>query len=466
MMLLRLGRRLGIMGFILIGLFGLTGCQYTATPADLLQNPQVMPETERLADAMKNALPAKAKLSLQLHPQATSAVVMGDVDNDGIVDALVSFMNENGNQQVMVLRGREDGTWNYWFTFAEMSSYGIDRIVVEDLDDNGQSEVMIGWKVYGQPEFLLNVYQVRQYHSGKEPLLPIAELPYDTLEVGNVDGDGDTEVVTIVLDREGKQASLRIYRVKHWAFYKAMSIPLNGIVNRYYNLKVGKIAEDRYGIVTEASIGAHSSTTTMFAWSNGNLKQVYPSTRSNIPNEGDNVYSTESGDGNADGILDLHVLQEAPGQKPDTSYAETLWIQQYKQWDGFDGFQLVKERYVNHMQGFIVDVPLKWRGRYTVSRPEDEHAGIVFEYMNTKSAHSAPMFTIYAFPTADWRQAEQKWQDKGIHYDELLKAAGIQYAVLWGEPSAEWSKGEKEMFWHVQPDKSGLDKLFKLLPPR
>lgn len=463
---LRGGRRLRLIALTLVGVLGLTGCQYTATPADLLRNPQTMPDKGRLAAAIRNALPSKAKLSLQLQPQSPSPAVMADVDNDGLEDVVVTFTNENGTQQVMVLRGREDGSWNYWFMFAEMSSYGIDRIVIDDLDNNGQSEVMIGWKNYGQPEFLLNVYQIRQNHSGEKPLPPIAEIAYDTLDIGDLDGDGHSEIVSILLDREGKQASLRVHRIKDWAVYKAMSTPLNGIVNGYYNLKVGKISEDRHGLITDASIGAHSSETSMLAWSGGNLIRIYPTNNPAMPGEGFNIYSTEGGDGNNDGILDLQLLYEAPGQKPDTAYAEMLWIQQFKQWNGLDQFHLVRERYVNSLKGFSIDIPLKWKGRYTISRPEEEKADIVFEYMNLKTTHRAAMFTIYSIPVAEWSDAEQQWRDAGHRYDELYKAGGIQYAVVWGTPSPEWSVGEREMFRHIQPGKAGLKKLFRLLPPK
>ncbi|MBW7474853.1 VCBS repeat-containing protein [Paenibacillus oenotherae] len=462
---LRWGWRKRLTGLCLLSLMILTGCQYTATPADLLLNPRSTPENERLASAVKDALPPKAKLSLPLEAQSISAVNKQDVDGDGREEAVVTFMNENGTQQVMLLRASDDGSWKYWFTIAEMSSYGIDRIMVEDMDDNGQPEVLIGWGLYGQPEYQLNIYQIRKDYTGEEPLLPAAKLPYNTLEIGEVDGDGHSEIVLILLDREEMRASLQVYRAKENTVYRAASVPLSGAVNGYYNLAVGKIAADRYGLVTDASIGAHSSATTMFAWSEGNLMKVYPSARPSSPGEGYNIYSTEGGDGNKDGILDLHVMQEAPGQNPEISYAETLFIQQYLQWNGRDEFQQIQERYADYTQGYAIDIPLAWQGMYTISRPRaKEETGIVFEYYNVITKERAALFTIHPVPLAEWGDIEQQWQDGGVQYAELVTAAGIQYAAVWGEPPALWSREEKERYRQVKPDKTELKRLFEVLP--
>ena len=173
-----------------------TGCQYTATPADLLLSPQDTPENAKLASAVREALPVRAKLALPEQDTSDTAVHKADIDGDGRQEAIVTFADDNDTQQVMVLKDKETG-WGPWFTFAESSSYGIDVLRTVDLDHDGEPEVLIGWNQYGEPRHNLNVYHIDKDITGDKPPAPIAEITYDSLGIGDVDGDGKSEIVLI-----------------------------------------------------------------------------------------------------------------------------------------------------------------------------------------------------------------------------------------------------------------------------
>jgi len=464
-------RRIGLRVIAAICLLGITGCQYTATPADLLLGPRETPENAVLAAAVREALPARAKLSLPDQDEAMSAVRKMDVDGDGRKEAIVTFINDSENQQVLILKEGSDG-WQLWFIFGESSGYGIDWIDTADLDGDGQPELLIGWKQFMVPNGLLNVYRIQSDKDYKAPPKPIAELDYSSAVLGDIDGNGRSEIVLI---REEQQAeedqlygvmnrTLHVYRMEQGMVTNTEAVSLPSEVNGYYNLAVGKIAKDRYGMVADAGLGAHSSMTLMLAWENGGLVQVYPSRSSSEYDRSFNVYSTLSGDENNDGILDIQVMKEALDQ-PAAAMSELILIDQRKQWDGKENFHVVMEQYVDYAKRYSLRFPQTWYDQVTLRRPKEEEKGQLYvDIYEATSDKRLPLFVIHSTPLADWHALEQAWQDQGVKYSELVKGAGMVYAVEWKEPSEDWTEEERALFTGLQPDENELKRLFKLLP--
>jgi hypothetical protein len=448
-----------------ISLLILNGCQYTATPADLLLNPRSTPDNAKLASAVRDALPPRAKLSLPDQGASDAAVNKADIDGDGRPEAIVTFVNDNDTQQVMVLKQTSGGGWKPWFTFAESSTYGIDLVRTIDLDHDGQPEVLIGWDQYGEPQHTLNIYHIEKGYNGVKPPVAIAEISYDTIGIGDADGDGKSELAVINLNRDQMKASIQVKRIAGNTVSEAASAPLNGAVNGYYNLVAGRIAPQRYGIIADAGVGAHSSYTVMLAWAGGKLIKIYPLPAASGEVTENNSRQTFGGDGNGDGILDINVTREAPGQKEGLPYSDLLWIEQYKQWDGAGRFKVVSERYVDSADGYELRFPIEWRGRYTIREISDDGDNeIAVDYYHRLSGRRAELFAVLPTPIADWSGKEKQLQGESRHYVILSKAEGFVYAAVWAAAPSGWPEREVQEYRLMLPDESKLRKIFKLLP--
>ncbi|MFC5651418.1 FG-GAP repeat domain-containing protein [Paenibacillus solisilvae] len=458
MMRLHWARQLGIMSLCILGLLGMTGCQYTATPADLLLNPQSTPENAVLASAVRDALPSRAKLSLPVQEKSNSAVMKADINGDGELEALVTFINNNSAQQVMVLQSNKKGGWKYWFTFEESSNYGIDVLRIADLDHDGKPEVLIGWNQYGEPEHLLNIYHVPPAYKGDVPLKPLKELSYDTMSQGDVDGDGKSELVLIRLNSEKMTASIHVFRFLGGAVLAAASTSMDGSVNGYYNISIGKIAPKRFGIITDAIVGAHSSNTTMLLWDKGKLLKIYPSSQRGAQDEDSTMDALIAGDGNGDGILDIHVLREAPGQDEGVPYSDLVWIEQYKQWDGAGRFDVVGERYADYEQNFALRIPAGWQD-YTVRHPkEGSKSDIAVDYYDSKSGKRIEVMVIRIVPLNDWDAIEHQLQENASEFMLLERAAGMVYYAVWDKLD------DTQQVNPLPPSETTLKNMFMLLP--
>ena len=86
------------------------------------------------------------------------------------------------------------GGWRQRFTFAETSAYGVDVLRAADLDRDGQPELMIGWDQFGEPQHILTLYHISGDNADAKPPKPLAELPYDTMGIGDGNGDGNPEI--------------------------------------------------------------------------------------------------------------------------------------------------------------------------------------------------------------------------------------------------------------------------------
>jgi hypothetical protein len=227
----------------------------------------------------------------------------------------------------------------------------------------------------------------------------------------------------------------------------------------------GRIAPQRYGIIADAGVGAHSSYTVMLAWAGGKLIKIYPLPAASGEVTENNSRQTFGGDGNGDGILDINVTREAPGQKEGLPYSDLLWIEQYKQWDGAGRFKVVSERYVDSADGYELRFPVEWRGRYTIREISDDGDNeIAVDYYHRLSGRRAELFAVLPTPIADWSGKEKQLRDESRHYVILSKAEGFVYAAVWAAAPSGWPENEVQEYRLMLPDESKLRKIFKLLP--
>ncbi|SDW70669.1 hypothetical protein [Paenibacillus sp. CF384] len=454
-------KKTAVLAGVLLCFLIVSGCQYTATPADLLLNPRSTPENAELASAVRDHLPARAKLSLAMQERSNSAVVKMDADGDGKQEAFVIYSDESGTEHVMVLKRSADIGWQQWFTFDETSSYGIDVLRTVDLDRDGEPEVLIGWNQYGEPQHILTLYHVPAT-SGIVAPKPIAELPYDTLGVGDAEGDGHDELALIQLQRQKLTASIGIYHFAGDRVTKMASAALDGTVNEYLQVKLGKIAKDKYGVLADAAIGANSSMTTMYAWEAGKLVSIYPPKQSGDENVQINATMQLSDDGNGDGILDVIELREAPGQSEGVAYSDLLWIQQYKQWNGVDGFDVVGEQYVDTIRSYALSLPMEW-SHYTFRRLTDGNSDdVALDQFDEETNRREGILALRVIPIAEWNNKEQQLQEEGSRFVQLGSGSGLVYVAIWDAPFVKEDTEKPSGIF--PPDEATMRKLFKLLP--
>ena len=84
-----------------------------------------------------------------------------DINGDGTNEAFAFYSKTDGDVTTMTVQLIRDqkGEWVDGGTQTIVAS-GVDMVQFCDLDDNGTSEILVGWQVYGTSEMQLAVYSL------------------------------------------------------------------------------------------------------------------------------------------------------------------------------------------------------------------------------------------------------------------------------------------------------------------
>ncbi|AJY74336.1 FG-GAP repeat domain-containing protein [Paenibacillus beijingensis] len=467
----------------LISLLVSAGCSYTAAPADLLQAPAVDQTEAALSAAVGKLLPRGSKLQLPDRGDRTEAVRTVDLDGDGAPEALVSYTDYAGLSKLMILK-QEQGVWTTWGEMAGSRFNGLEWVKVTDLDGDKQPEILVGCynnngsvrrSAFGW-EYMLYLYTMDKNRlrdeSGAKVLQPLANFPYQAAAAGDVDGDDRQEIAAVQSDANGI-SQLVIYHFSGGRLKLASRLAIEGSVNAYTGIAIGKLTPDRYGLIADASVGANSGLSIIVEWDNG-LKRLYPA--EDEAARGNNPRSVVSGDINGDGILEWPRLVVAPGQT-DAAISDAFFLTQYVRWNeklgkgespaaGQDPFTVVSTEYNNDQYGISVQIPNRWQGLFAMTRPDGKAYGVAsFDYYNEKSGVAANMWTLYAVPQDEWDSVQKAWKDQSLQSVYIRAANGLVYAaIVTPGPPDSWTQQDKDQFGTMLPDEEQIASAVRLLP--
>lgn len=447
------GRRPALLLALLATLLTSAGCRFTAAPADLLQKPAIATDKEELATAIMKALPQFSVLMLPHRDEYKEAIRLKDLTGDGVDEAIVTYYNEFSTPEIMVLRKTEFG-WRQSVLVEQPLARDIAWLRIVDLDGDGGFELLTGWVgAFDNPNLLeLHSFQSKAVRNdnGMLTLPAIQSLPYNLADASDLDNDGKEEV--IVLDALGTSGEhevpsyyLSIYGWNGGSLEKRTILQMPQGVDQFEHMLSGRISDRHYGILLEGGTGAHSMLTYMYAWENGELKLIYPDEKRG--EDGLNGTPTRSGDMNGDGIIELNLVHAAPGFADD-SYANTMWINEWVQWNGRDSYKLIAEQYLDNTYGMQVNIPKEWRGHYSLKKPKPSTYGIVtFEYWNEKTQASAELVTVYVVPLKQWGAVESAWKDEHRPYRLIASESGNAYLVSFAQEAQEQlDEEDQELF--------------------
>ncbi|WP_019421133.1 hypothetical protein [Paenibacillus sp. OSY-SE] len=143
-------------GLIVTTLLWIGGCSMPATPIDLIKSP--LSEENLHSDILRTLLPDGARLLVSAHGEGSKGISFGDVDGDGIDEAVVVYEESSHNERIRkaALLKQQDEEWQIvWDTKGY--GYGLDYAGIADVNEDGLSDIILGWTL-GAGEKGLDVY--------------------------------------------------------------------------------------------------------------------------------------------------------------------------------------------------------------------------------------------------------------------------------------------------------------------
>lgn len=420
------------------------GCRYTAAPADLLKKPSIDNNRERLVEAIEKSLPRYSRLMLPHTDDYREAIRMVDLDGDGQDEAVVTYYNEYYTPEIAVLKHSDNG-WRQWVLIEQPLAWDIAWIKLQDMDNSGWKELLVGWVGSMESSNVLEVYSFQtkpvRNEKGRLRLQPLQSIPYHLAETGDLDGDGLPELAVVSATTRSGELETSSYYLSVYSWSKGNAKLLDSFqlpegVHSFERMVYGQAGQNVPGLVLEGGTGAHSMLTYMYAWEKDSLRLIYPSRIVGLDDGGFSERPTKSKDMNGDGIIELHRTREAPGNE-ELPYSDKPWINDWIQWNGKDGFEKVAEQYADLTYGVEMDIPESWKNNYTVMKPPKTSYGIATFFYYKDEAKRAEIATLYVVPIRQWHGVEGVWKEEGRTFNVLASSSGNMFVISFVQNAPE-----------------------------
>jgi hypothetical protein len=444
-------------GFLLCTMLT-TGCGLPDAPTDLLRAPAQDVNQETIAQAVMQFLPAGAHLTVPRRPEAASAIQLQDVDGDGQEEVITFYKTDKTDYEIGVLiLAQADGQWNKATAFTGVGSE-LDYVQFADVTGDRVAEMLLGFSGGEELNRELSVYSLKS----RQPV-ELLKQPYSGLDVGDLNGDAVPEIALLYHDRNELRSKAELYGARNGGVEKLAEREMDGAINGYDQVLIGKATPSKTGIFVDAGIGAHYAYTILLVWENGQLVDVLQTDkREDTPTF--KPYPLLSEDINQDGIIEIGIHNQPPGTDELPTVDNIPWVASYYQWDGKAGLTFQEEHYQSYEHGYDFRIPDKWTGTYTIEmKKEADTVNIQFFYMNAESGKSAELLTLKTMPRQEWSKLEASLKLQKAVYTVLNTANQAVTVAIQPTGTTELTGDDLQKYQQLLLTHDDIRKLFKRL---
>ena len=191
-----------MLGAILASAMVLSGCEsrlkFTFNPQELYALPELPAQYTELNSQLSAILENGAEYAAPTSGTNVQPVQMVDLDGDGSEESIAFFRNSNDEKPLKIyIFSAQEGSYAPT-AVIEGSGSAISSIAYRDLNGDGRTEVVVGWKVNTDLQ-ALSVYALRE--DGTEEILK--SVSYVKYAITDLDEDGCQELMILRADEEG-----------------------------------------------------------------------------------------------------------------------------------------------------------------------------------------------------------------------------------------------------------------------
>ena len=325
----------------ILSIAALTGCQ--ATIENLLTAPKLTQEQSEIYQALINSSGSSIKLKYPRGGEYRSAFVLQDIDSDGTQEALVFYESQSVQSGESALRLKVldnfNGSWEAVYDLACVGSE-VDSISFASLGDDSTTEILVCYSMLNQSEKTLSVLN---YSNGL-----ISELysgSYSCMEVIDLNGDGQQELVSVVPDKATQTAMAVMFTKREGTFRKLSEVQLSGIAAEYVSVSKGMLDGDVTALFLDYGRGAGQY-----------------SSQGNIISRFTNDYMTDirSIDIDGDGAMEIPSMTPLPGYETLMRSEQLCAVEWYTVEN--NRYSRKYYSYYSSKYNFVLLFPSRWQG--------------------------------------------------------------------------------------------------------
>lgn len=194
------------LGALIASTLLLSGCgsaqKFTFDPQDLYALPELPAQYTELNSRLSEILSAGAEYAAPTSGTNVQPVQMVDLNGDGREESIAFFRNSADEKPLKIyIFSAQEGSYEP-AAVIEGSGNAISSVIYSDLNGDGATEIVVGWKVNADLQ-ALSVYSLRS-GSAEELLKSVSYVKYATTDLNS---DGYQELMILRADEEGHGAA-------------------------------------------------------------------------------------------------------------------------------------------------------------------------------------------------------------------------------------------------------------------
>lgn len=423
-----------------------SACGKIATPDELLVQPALNLEHRSILEAVERFLPEGGNLitiskNEKVLQDSFSKI---DLDSDGSFEFIFFYKEKKGKLIQAMLLQEKNGNWHKLYDIP-LNAGEILRYQVADLNNNKTKEIIIG--SYASNTTELNIFS---FHD--QVLRKIVHMPYESLDIADIDGDLLFEVAVLFREDDFAQNRVRLFNIENQKSVLLDEVIFEEYKDAYY-IGIGRIYEEKKAIFVDSYTPIHTGYTDIFFLENKQLLSYEEKYGQKLK---DKYFLIRSSDIDEDGIIEVGY-PFAPPDDFETDYekmGEDYAVSYYKiKKDGTRHF--AKQIYFNESPGLLFEVPQNFIYHYTMERTENDNRLVCSYYTPSKKKH--PLFEIFLMEKELFQEGQNKMQLLGETEEQLI--VGRVFDNL-----EQGSESEQAKYAEMRKQVLDLSKVVKLSP--
>lgn len=382
------------------------GCDFfTADTAELLSPPALSDDLKHISEAIEKSV-GSTEYSME-YPQSgdyRSAVVQKDVDGDNSNESFAFYSTKDGEVEMVSINAvcLVDGAWKST-SVQTIVAAGVHRVDFCDLDQDGISEILVGWQIYSTSEMQLAVY------SFKDGVLTQRMLnSYNHFVVCNLDENDTPDVLIIDTDVATQKSTAALYGFVDGGVVQIGKCALDSKVQSFGHPVVSELSSGKTAVYID-SVKGIGAITEVLVYKNGKLLNPLYDIELTETNNTLRAVNFATQDFNGDGVLEIPVQLNVPSVSKSHT-AEKLYL---TNWCSFNGEFLTTQvtSMINAIDGYYYNISAKWIGNIAILKDTDNRIREIYTYDTEEMAVGKSLLYLRAISKRDW--------EKGI-YDALM----------------------------------------------
>lgn len=394
------------------------------TTEDFLIPPNPAGDMLDIRQALEESVEQKFTLKYPTEGEYRSAYIMADLMEAGEKEFALAFYstltNENVATMHLNLMKKVDGSW-LSISDVTMSAVGVEKVVLSDMNDDGISEIIVGWNIYSGVDKRVTVYQIKGLS-----LMPLMQEAYTKIICGDLEQNGKKQLFVLNHNLSEGIATAKLYGLDSAQLYEMGSCVLDGSVTSFYEPVITKLSSGKPAVFIDAAKGSGTHTEIL------SLQSEKLSRAELMAGESGSLLTYRNAatlctDINSDGIYDIPITESQLSYLPgETSQPMAGMVK----WCGFDGvnFTVTLFAAMNYSDGYYLEIPTRWFGKTTIETNVESRQYTVFVWDTENGTKLGELFKLRTVTDAEWDKP-----NNGLEaYSEVARGGNLVYIAAVG----------------------------------